>query len=212
MLKTMVLSFVAASFLSAAPQAVVFDWGQVMAHPDRKPIASFLAQSLKMSPEEFEKTNLKKKETQKPEIEFWVETAARRGILLPPDWTAQYKAVSKSALNIDEEMYALAALLKEKGMRVALLSNVQKRYSELIRSYGLYEPFSPCLLSGEVGIEKPDPKAYEMLLGELSLPASAVIFVDDKPENIEAARQLGIDAILFESASQLKRELGLRGL
>jgi len=212
MLKKMLFSLFASSALSAAPQAVVFDWGKVLADPDRKMIVAFLCDSLGITKEEFELANLQKQEKQVSEIEFWVEFAMKHGRALPEDWSERYRSVSRAALNVDNEMYALVDELKAKGIPVALLSNIQKRYADLIRSFGLYEPFTPCLLSGETGIAKPDPKAFKLLLQALSLPASDVIFIDDLAANIEAAHNSGIDAIQFESLSQLKKELSQRGL
>ena len=63
-----------------------------------------------------------------------------------------------------------------------------------------------------MGLEKPDPKAYQLLLEQLALPANEVVFIDDKEENVEAARKLGVDAIVFESAQQVHAELAERGL
>ena len=79
---------------------------------------------------------------------------------------------------------------------------------------GLYAPFdhSLRLLSYEMGVEKPDPRAYQILVDTLHLPPSDIVFIDDKWENINAAKEMGIDAILFESPEQIYRELEQRGL
>lgn len=211
MLKKMALTLFAVSALSATPQAIVFDWGKVLADPDRTAIVEFLCDSLGLTSEEFEQVNRQKQE-EVPEIEYWIACAKIQERALPDDWRQRYRSVSRSALNVNDEMYELVEELKTSGIPVALLSNVQKRYADLIRGFGLYAPFEPCLLSSEMGVSKPDPKAFELLLEELSLPASDVVFIDDRPENIEAALNAGLDAILFESPSQLKKELSQRGL
>ena len=46
----------------------------------------------------------------------------------------------------------------------------------------------------------------------MELPATSIIFIDDRAENIEAAQKLGFDAILFTSQNQLQKELKKRGL
>jgi putative hydrolase of the HAD superfamily len=104
-------------------------------------------------------------------------------------------------------MYQLVEQLRQSKVRVAMLSNIDERLATFLRKWKLYEPFDPCLLSYEIGIEKPDPKAFELLLQRLNLPAKDVVFIDDKPENVEAANQLGIHAILFESSEQIRQEL-----
>jgi putative hydrolase of the HAD superfamily len=93
-----------------------------------------------------------------------------------------------------------------------MLSNIDDRYTKLIRDFGFYKPFEPCLLSCEMGLEKPDPKAYELLLKTINLPAEEIVFIDDKEENVEAAKAMGIDAILFTSEPQLRGELNKRGV
>jgi putative hydrolase of the HAD superfamily len=109
-------------------------------------------------------------------------------------------------------MYDLVLELKGKGIPVALLSNIDDRLARIIREFNLYAPFDPCLLSCEIGLEKPDPKIYEFLLKEMELSATSIIFIDDRAENIEAAQKLGFDAILFTSQNQLQKELKKRGL
>jgi HAD superfamily hydrolase (TIGR01509 family) len=109
-------------------------------------------------------------------------------------------------------MYILVNQLKEQHISIALLSNIDERLSKLIRDFGLYEPFNPCLLSCEIDAEKPDLKAYELLLTQLNLPPKEVLFIDDRLENIESAKTMGFDAILFESEQQLRNELRKRGI
>ena len=109
-------------------------------------------------------------------------------------------------------MYALVEELKSKKIPVALLSNIDKRLSTILRELDLYYPFEPCLLSCDIGAEKPDLRAYEVALNHLNTPAHQIVFFDDREENIEAAKQAGLDAILFESAAQAREELAKRNL
>ena len=54
---------------------------------------------------------------------------------------------------------------------------------------------------------KPDPAIFHLTLQKLGFEASESIFIDDNPRHVEAAAQLGIHAIQFESAQQLKDDL-----
>jgi HAD superfamily hydrolase (TIGR01509 family) len=197
--------------LFAAPQAVVFDFGGVMTgEPNKEAVVQFLRSTFALSKAEFEKINLEKREAVKAgksDEEFWLQFAKENGITLPANWSLGFKAVMKEAIGINPEMYILVAELRAKQIPVALLSNIDTRLAKLIREFGLYEPFEPCLLSCEIGIEKPDLKAYEILLSQLNFPAKDIIFIDDRQENIDAANQVGLDAILFQSVTQLRREL-----
>lgn len=202
--------------LSASPKAIVFDFGGVMTtEPKREDIVHFLQTSFHLSAEEFDLVNQEKRKAVKAgksDVEFWLQYAQENNITLPKEWVCSFNQVMKDAIGINPQMYALVEELKAKNIRVALLSNIDERLAKLIRNLGLYEPFSPCLLSCEIGLEKPDFKAFEILLGQLNLPAREVLFIDDRPENIEAARELGMDAILFESCQHLKEELLKRDL
>ena len=197
--------------LMATPQAIVFDFGGVMTgEPDRNAVIKFICDSFHFSEEAFEKANSEKRAAVKQGMtdeEFWLAYAQHHQIQLPPDWTQSLKETMKSAIGINPNMYALTEELSTLGFSVALLSNIDTHLSKLLREFGLYQPFNPCLLSCEIGVEKPDPMAFELLLKELNLAASEVIFIDDKRENVEAAKMLGLDAILFESEQQLRAEL-----
>lgn len=118
----------------------------------------------------------------------------------------------KDSIGVNPEMYELVSQLKGKNIPIAMLSNIDDRLARLIRDFGLYEPFDPCLLSCEIGLEKPDPKIYDILLKKMNLPAKNIVFVDDRLENVEAAQKMGFDAILFTSQEQLQKELAKREL
>lgn len=205
----------ATASLLAAPKAVVFDWGNVIGFDDRSIVVNFMCDSFHFSESEFESANLEKRKAMKEgksDIDFWLKFAEKNGTQLPEDWPQKYTATLKNSVGADPNMYVLIDQLKEKGIRVGMLSNIDDRYKKLIRDFGFYEPFEPCLLSCEMGLQKPDPKAYELLLKTLNLPAEEVVFIDDKEENVDAAKKLGIDAIVFESPQQLCEELLKREL
>ena len=210
-MKKLIFSLLTASAsLVAAPQAVIFDWGDVLATNDRSVVVQFMCKELQLSEEEFEKANVEKRNALKEgksETDFWIEHAKSRSISLPANWGESYTAAIKASVGTDPAMYAIIDKLKEKKIQVGILSNINDRYVKLIRDFGFYEPFTPCLLSCEMGLEKPDPKAYELLLQALALPGEKVVFIDDKIENIEGAKKFGIDAILFQSAEQVREEL-----
>ncbi len=212
---TLFSTLLASSALIAAPQAVVFDWGNVIAFDDRSVVVDFICGALQISETEFEDANLEKRKAVKAgktDIDFWCDYAKKKGVQLPKDWGQKYTAALKASVGADPEMYLLIDQLKKNEIRVGLLSNINDRYITLMRDFGFYEPFEPCLLSCEIGLEKPNPKVYELLLQTMHLPPQDIVFIDDKVENVEAAKEMGIDAILFESERKLKGELIKRGI
>ena len=63
--------------------------------------------------------------------------------------------------------------------------------------------------SCRLGAAKPDPQAFRLVLRDLGAQPDEVLFIDDRPENTCTARDLGIHAITFTSATALDRELRL---
>ena len=81
-----------------------------------------------------------------------------------------------------------------------------------VARYPFLGRFRDAVVSGTVGITKPDPAIYRLFLERNSLAPEACLFIDDREENVAAARALGIDAIRFESADALRPALAERGL
>ncbi len=101
-------------------------------------------------------------------------------------------------------------LFRELGRRypTALLSNtnpihwahVLKRFPALRRAKW---PFS----SHHLGLMKPDPRIYRLFSRKTGVPLDRMIYVDDRPENVEAGRRLGMKAIRFTGRRPLKKDL-----
>ncbi len=72
--------------------------------------------------------------------------------------------------------------------------------------------FDGVVVSGRIGLRKPDPAIFQHLLERFGLEAERTLFVDDSERNVESARRLGFEALRFVSAPQLRRELDLRGV
>jgi putative hydrolase of the HAD superfamily len=72
--------------------------------------------------------------------------------------------------------------------------------------------FDVVVASCEVGRCKPDPEIYRICLERLGLTADATLFVDDRMENLQAARDIGLQTQHFlgdSSVSDLRRALAL---
>lgn len=114
-------------------------------------------------------------------------------------------------LRLEEDMLEMVAAVRAAGYSTALLSN----------SWGLdlypYERlarlFDAVVISGEVGLRKPDPAIFTMTTARLGLDPSQCLFVDDHPGHVEAARDAGLQALLHTSPAatitELKRLLTL---
>ena len=99
--------------------------------------------------------------------------------------------------------------LRGRGLRMALCTNNVREWEPLWRAKlpELDEIFELVVDSAVVGMRKPDPEIYELTLERLELTAPDCAFVDDIEINCEAAAELGMRAIHFQSAEQTIAEL-----
>jgi len=72
------------------------------------------------------------------------------------------------------------------------------------REFDWLDEFEVKIWSCELGTVKPDPAIYRVCLDALGCAAQRTIFFDDRPNNVEAARELGMEAHIFESAEQAR--------
>jgi putative hydrolase of the HAD superfamily len=212
MIKFIIVFILAISSLSATSKAVIFDYGDVLTFHNSDVIVEFYCETFQLTQEEFEGAKLAKKISGESDDQFWTSLAYKKGITLPIDWQEKYKEVIRKSLGADERMYRLVDEIKKKNIKVGLFSNIRKDWVKTAQSYGLFQPFDPCIFACDIGVEKPDPKAYQILLDTLNLSATEIVFIDDRPENVEAAQIMGIDAIKFESSEQIREELQKREL
>jgi putative hydrolase of the HAD superfamily len=97
-----------------------------------------------------------------------------------------------------EEVWDIAAGFRARGGRTAMLSNGVREILSRIRAARPLETwFDVVIVSSEVGCSKPDPAIYRLCIEQLGVPAAESLFVDDRIENIEAARAIGLQTLHF---------------
>jgi len=140
------------------------------------------------------------------EVPHFEETLARE---LSRRTEAAVQAPGLLARMFDEfehahDMNALVRRAREIGIRTALLSN----------SWGDFYPrdlwegmFDVVVISGEVGMRKPDPAIFHLTLERMELGPGDCVFVDDLPHNIGAAADLGITGVRHVTYDQTLDEL-----
>ncbi len=112
-----------------------------------------------------------------------------------------------------EDMEAVAARLSRR-YPLYLLSNTNELHFQYIReNYApLLSHFRGLTLSYLVGSRKPEPQIYQALIRETGLPPSQILYTDDNPEFVEAARTHGLVAWNFVSPRDFKERLRVEGL
>lgn len=103
-----------------------------------------------------------------------------------------------------KENVNLALQLKKQGYSIYLLSNFPGDQFEKYRLQNSYiDMFDDRIISGDVGLAKPDKKIYELAVQKFSLIPEESLFIDDKIENTISAEKLGIKTIHLENPNAL---------
>lgn len=119
------------------------------------------------------------------------------------------------ALPIYQYDYARAWIkaLKRNGYHIYILSNYSRwTYEHTREALSFLEDVDGTVFSFEVHQIKPEPEIYQSLLKRYQLKPSECVFLDDRLENLDAAREQGINVIQFESYGQAVQELAGYGV
>ncbi len=97
--------------------------------------------------------------------------------------------------------------LHQKGYKVYLLSNYPLHMYEIHwPTFTFFAKVDGYVVSAVEQLKKPDPAIYECLLERYHLDPGECLFVDDRKENVDAARRVGMQAVQFYSYEQLQKE------
>jgi 2-haloacid dehalogenase len=109
---------------------------------------------------------------------------------------------------------AILLRLKRAGVPVHAISNYNREKYELTRAlFPFLDAFDELVLSGDVGLVKPDREIFELLIRRRGLNVDRTVFIDDSIDNVAAADRLGFVTIHFnESETNLRTELLRLGL
>ena len=91
--------------------------------------------------------------------------------------------------------------------QLAVLSNNPPGLNQWLAEWRILELFEEVFCSGDEGLIKPDPAAYEITLNRLGVSPDETVFIDDTAGHVDAARKLGIRGILFTTAAKLAADL-----
>lgn len=82
-------------------------------------------------------------------------------------------------------------------------------FPEAREHFGILQMIDRYVVSGAEGYVKPDPRLFQVLLDRYGLRAEECIFIDDNPDNVAAARNMGMRGIVFTNAESLRKELAI---
>jgi putative hydrolase of the HAD superfamily len=145
---------------------------------------------------------------------YWARVAGDAGVSFTP---GQIEELIETDIlmwaSLNEEMLSWVVALQDAGFPTAILSNMGEDMLRYMRQeFGWLAHFQHHTWSCELGIGKPDPAIYTHTCERLGVAPEHTLFLDDKPENIEAAASVGLNAVLFHSIEQLRHDLKARNL
>jgi len=103
--------------------------------------------------------------------------------------------------------------LKALGTPLYALTNFSREtFPRACQRFDFFGWFDGVLVSGQVGVIKPDRRIYELLFSTFAIDPENALFIDDRQDNVDGARAAGMDAIRFSSPQQLRADLSERGV
>jgi putative hydrolase of the HAD superfamily len=184
------------------PAALILDYGEVLSHPMRPGAMALMASQLDMPDTELTQAywrHRREYDLGMPARDYWTLVVQDLGGVLDDGLLGSLIAIDvDSWTDYRDEMWALAATFRASGGKVGMLSNGVVEIVERIRAdHNLPSLFDAVVISYEEQLAKPEPEIYRVALDRLGVAASDTLFVDDRAENIDTARELGLRTLLF---------------
>ncbi len=196
---------------------IIFDCGRVIMQYDEQYISSFFTDSEEDAKllatvgmhrkywNAFDEGTLTEEvylEAVKKELPERLHAAAEK---LVAGWTSHMPPI--------EGIYEVISEIKASGNGLYLLSNFNKRLRDELHLAPSLLLFDGLVISGEIGMVKPNADIYRYLLDTYNLDPTECMFVDDRLDNIEAGEKLGIKGYLFDGdAEKLRAYLKAEGI
>ena len=192
-------------------KAVIFDFGRVISSP--KPVSLFRAYEdhLGLAPGTINQIMFESQAWREALIgcisakEFWHMIGPAIGLE-----STEMIDVFRKRYHADESINrGVLDLIRQLHGRykLAVLSNSPPGLAEWLSDWGILELFNVVYCSGDEGMVKPQPAAYNSTLNRLGILPHEAVFIDDTIGHVEAAQSLGIHGIRFTNLEQLELEL-----
>jgi putative hydrolase of the HAD superfamily len=198
-------------------EAVIFDWGGVLIDDPRPALMRYCAKTLGVSEEDYAKAHNKFMDDFQrgsfSEETFWTKICGelntpvssvkdRNGGRSSSLWGDAFRAAYLPRADV----FSVVTRLKKMGYRTALLSNAEVPAMQFFGELQ-YDMFDVAVFSCAEGMAKPDRRIYEITVDRLDCQSGQAVFIDDRPENINGAKETGLSTILFRDIEQVKKEL-----
>ena len=194
-------------------KAVFFDLGGVIVRTEFQAPREHLAERLGMEYEDLVKlvfdspSSLKASHGEISDKEHWAEVTKR--LRRPAAETETIREEFFAGDVVDREILEFLRSLRPDYF-VGLISNAWPDLRDYIARQKFDDAFDQMVISGEVGVMKPEPRIYQIALEQAGVNPDEAVFVDDFFENVEGCRAVGMHGIHFrdpETAMQKLKDL-----
>ena len=194
-----------------------FDLGNVLAMFDHELIVANLEQLCDASSDSIREAVFQSDLLQKYELgetttsEFYQQFCKATGCTASE---SEVVFAASDIFHINATIIPLVSQLKQAGYKMGVLSNTCEAHWEFLRErYFILDSFFDVhALSYQLNALKPDATIYKKAANLIDCPAEKIFFVDDRSEHIEAARDAGWNAHVYESTPVLYRQLAEFGV
>jgi FMN phosphatase YigB (HAD superfamily) len=116
----------------------------------------------------------------------------------------EFKDIWNIIFQEDSEVNNAILYLKNKGYPVFLLSNTNElHFSYIMERYPIVHSLDEWILSYEVGAKKPKQKIFDTIFEKTDTARGEVLYIDDVPEYVEAAKNYGLQGLVFKNAKDV---------
>jgi putative hydrolase of the HAD superfamily len=113
------------------------------------------------------------------------------------------RAAYLSLFKKDNHFEEIRSYLERKGFNKAIISNMPENFGDyFVDKFELKKDFDPILISGDIGVAKPDYGKYDEFLNRAKVRGEKVLFIDDKLSNLEMAKRFGFKTVLFDRGKE----------
>ena len=188
--------------------AIIFDLGGVLVHVDEARGRQRMATRTGKTPEEIERYYRSTPYATELALGKLTGQAFCRIVARDLGFDGTFEEFAAMWSEIFSPIDSMIGLAMAIQLPRAILSNTNALHAEYIfEHFPSLRDFDARVLSHEVGLLKPDPAIYRLALQRCGVEAERTLFVDDLPANVEGARAVGMQAIQFENADQVRQEL-----
>jgi len=192
---------------------VVFDYGQVISLPPDPKELDHISRRVGVEREKFESLfwSLRDKFDRGTITarEYYKDILSHLDVSMDDEGIDEIIAMDLASWrNINPGTACLMEEVKSAGYVLGILSNMPKEFLVWAKeNLPVFSLPDTALFSCELNLLKPEEAIYRKLLSTLNLEGKEIVFFDDKPENIEGARALGIEAFLWDSPENARKTL-----